>query len=423
MRVAHFVQRYAPAEGGSEAYFRRLSEYLVSRGDDVTVWTTTALDLEGFWSPRGRTFPRGEQNQGGVTVQRFPLWRMHGRRWLLKPLSMIPIRSWQALTLPCNPISWSMKRAVDHCSVKYDAVHATAFPYAWPISCARKLARRLDVPFLLTPFLHLGDPTNPQDRTRRSYTQPALRALLRAADAVFAQTEMECKAICELGVRSERIIFQGLGVDPAECTGGNRRAAREALGISERDCVVGHLANNSAEKGTVDLVRAAELLWEKGVRFRLVLAGPEMPNFGRFMTTCSARDRLVRLGPISESAKRDFFAAIDLFVLPSRSDSFGLVLLEAWANGVANIVYRAGGPAELVRDGIDGLQAPCGDVEALANRLQDLIQDPKLRAAFGEAGRVRTTTQFRWEDKLEKVCGVLEKRNDARRPTGRRAPE
>jgi glycosyltransferase involved in cell wall biosynthesis len=340
---------------------------------------------------------------------------MHGRRWLLKPLSMIPIRDWQALTLPSNPVSWSMKRAVDHCTEKYDAVHATAFPYAWPIYCARRLARRLDVPFLLTPFLHLGDPSDARDRTRRSYTQPALRGLLRSADAVFAQTEMECEAIRGLGIRPERIILQGLGVDSAECTGGNRRAARAVLGISEQECVVGHLANNSIEKGSVDLVRAAELLWRKGIRFRLMLAGPEMPNFRRFIATCSSGDRLLRLGPISEVAKRDFFAAIDLFVLPSRSDSFGLVLLEAWANGIANIVYRAGGPAELVRHGIDGLQAACGNIEELANQMGMLIRDHTLRTKLGEAGWQRAADEFRWADKLELVCAVMEKMNDARR--------
>ena len=57
MRVAHFIQRYPPALGGSESYFRRLSHYLTAQGDDVTVWTTTALDLPAFWSPRAFRCP------------------------------------------------------------------------------------------------------------------------------------------------------------------------------------------------------------------------------------------------------------------------------------------------------------------------------------------------------------------------------
>ena len=53
LRVAHFVQRYPPSLGGSEAYFARLSRHLAAVGDQVTVFTTNALDLEAFWSRRG----------------------------------------------------------------------------------------------------------------------------------------------------------------------------------------------------------------------------------------------------------------------------------------------------------------------------------------------------------------------------------
>ena len=142
MRIAHFVQRYPPALGGSESYYYRLSRHLSQAKYAVTVWTTNALDLESFWSPQGRLLPAGDLDSDGVRVRRFPLWRMHGRRWLLKPLSLIPQRTWQAMTLPCNPISFAMMRAVNECGREYDAVHATAFPYAWPILCARRLARR-----------------------------------------------------------------------------------------------------------------------------------------------------------------------------------------------------------------------------------------------------------------------------------------
>src|SRR5262249_51462942 len=81
MRVAQFGQRYPPALGGSEAYFARLSQSLAGNGDAVEVWTSNALDLEAFWSPRGRCLPAGVTVEEGVMVRRYPLWRMHGRRW------------------------------------------------------------------------------------------------------------------------------------------------------------------------------------------------------------------------------------------------------------------------------------------------------------------------------------------------------
>src|SRR5262249_34189396 len=282
----------------------------------------------------------------------FPL-----RRYTLKALSLLPVRRWQCLTTPCNPVCPGMWRDAGNYAGPLDAVHAAAFPYSFPIACGLRLARRRGVPFFLTPFLHLGDPDDPHDRTRRRYTGAHLRWLLRQADGVFVQTRLERDTAVSLGLSADRVHLQGLGVDPAECTGGDRERTRAAWGVSPGDVVVGHLANSSAEKGTVDLLRAAELVWARGLGFRVVLAGPEMPNFRTFWERFPTKQHVTRLGVLTDEAKRDFFAGIDVFALPSRTDSFGLVLLEAWANGKPNLVYRAGGPAELVRDGRDGLHA------------------------------------------------------------------
>jgi glycosyltransferase involved in cell wall biosynthesis len=288
-----------------------------------------------------------------------------------------------------------------------DAVHAVAFPYSFPIVCGLRLAHRRGVPFYLTPFLHLGDPTDPNDRTRQQYTKPHLRWLLQQADGVFVQTHLERAAAIHLGVDERRVVLQGLGVDPEECTGGDRACLRARIGATSGEVVVGHLANNSVEKGTCDLLKAAEQLWDKGMQFRIVLAGPEMNNFQTFWDTYRAKEKVTRLGVLNDAEKRDFFAAIDLFALPSRTDSFGLVLLEAWANKKANLVYRAGGPAELVCDGIDGLQANCGDVEQLSSRLGLMIADNVLRKKLGENGFSRIEGEFQWENKLAIVRTVL----------------
>jgi len=388
MHVAHFIQRYPPALGGSESYFARLGEYLNEHGDDVTVWTTTAVELSEFWSGRSsRTAVRGR-------LRKYRPLTFPARRYLLKALSLISVRSWQCLTMPCNPVCPAMWRDAGRYDGTLDAVHASAFPYAFPILCGLRLARRRGVPFFLTPFLHLGD-----EHTRKQYTAPHLRWLLKQADRVFVQTNLERDAARDLGVKPERIVLQGLGVDANECTGGSRVECVEP--------VIGHLANASVEKGTVDLLKAAAMLWERGAMFRVVLAGPTMPNFLSFWRTFPYKDCVAQLGIISDEQKRDVFASIDVFALPSRSDSFGLVLLEAWANGKPNLVYRAGGPGEIVRDGVDGLHAACGNVDDLAQKLIRLVNDAELRKRLGESGRSRLADEFRWEDSLEIVRAEL----------------
>jgi glycosyltransferase involved in cell wall biosynthesis len=413
MHIAHFIHRYPPAVGGAEVYVERLTRHLVRSGDVVTVWTSTAIDLEAMWRG-GCEEAEGGTERDGATVRRYRPLRFPGRRYALKAASLIPVPRTQSLCLPCNPVCPGMWRDAGRFDGPLDAVHAFAFPYSFPAACGLRLARRRGAPFVLTPFLHLGDPTDPGDRTRRQYTSPPLRWLLRQADLVFVQTPTEYRTVVGLGVPESRVELQGLGVDPTECTGGDRRSARAAWGIEPGEIAIGHLANNSTEKGTTDLLLAAERLRTADGRFRVVLAGPEMPNFRRFWDGFRHRDRVTRLGPITNAQKRDFFAGIDAFALPSRSDSFGLVLLEAWANGKPVVCYRAGGPADLIRDGVDGFLAKCGDVEELA-ALLTRFTNVQLPESLGQAGRERIDREFRWADKLELVRSRLVGRAESSR--------
>ncbi|MCE9564328.1 MAG: glycosyltransferase family 4 protein [Planctomycetes bacterium] len=404
MHIAQFVHRYPPALGGAEAYTARLCEHLAGHGDSVTVWTTTAVELNELWgvchlrrsSESASATPQAAKNP---TVNRYPPLHFPGRRYILKALSLLPIRPWQCLTTPCNPVCPQMWRDAGNFNGPLDAVHATAFPYSFPIMCGLRLARRRRVPFFITPFLHIGDIDNPNDLTRRQYTKPHLRWLLQQADGVFVQTRAESDIALSLGVREDRVHLQGLGVDPAECTGGIRAASDEVI--------VGHLANNSEEKGTCDLLRAAESLWDAGQRFRVVLAGPEMPNFRAFWEGFARKQHVTRLGVLTDEQKRDFFAGIDAFALPSRTDSFGLVLLEAWANAKPNLVYRAGGPGELVRHERDGLHARCGDVAELSQQLARLVTDAELRHQLGDNGLSRLPSEFGWDRSLSLFRGVV----------------
>ena len=405
LHIAQFVHRYPPALGGAEAYIARLSEYLVSQGDSVTVWTTTAVELRELWS--GISEPKAAATTKAALVAHasgserisirhyrpisFPL-----RRYILKALSFLPHRPWQAVFQPVNPICPQMWKDAGTYNGPLDAVHATAFPYAFPILCAHRLAKRRKVPFLLTPFLHLGDPTDPRDRTRKQYTKPHLRWLLNEADTVFVQTPSERDAVVKLGVPETRVVLQGLGVDASECTGISPPHPQPLSRQGRGEFRIGHLANNSIEKGTVDLLKAASAL-----NCKIVLAGAEMPNFEKFWQGFDAKDCVTRLGVLTYEQKRDFFAGIDIFALPSRTDSFGLVLLEAWANGKPVVAYRAGGPADLVRHGVDGLLAKCGDVNDLREQLRMLIEDEAMRKRMGEAGRERVAIEFQWEPKLK----------------------
>jgi glycosyltransferase involved in cell wall biosynthesis len=399
--IVHIVQRYPPALGGAESYFARLSRFLAQNGQQVEVHTSNALDLEAFWSPYGKKLPAGTTIVDGVPIHRHAIRYFPGRKIILKALSMLAHPTVQGLTLPASPQMPSLLSKANAKNIRL--VHASAFPYTFPLFAGLTWAKRADVPYFLTPFLHLGDPDNPYDHVRRSFLGPSLQHLLRQADLIFVQTKLEQDAVLAQGIAQDKVILQGLGVDPGECTGGDRERASQRWNLpSDELLCIGHLANLSEEKGTNDLLRALIRLQEWGIAYRCLLAGPQMPNFRRFWKSVpsAVRQRVHLLGALAERDKPDFYSAVDLFALPSRSDSFGLVLLEAWANGIPCIGYRAGGIAEVIAHQETGLLIPCGDVTSLAASLQQLIEDDELRGRLGQEGRNRTLRDNRWPDKL-----------------------
>ena len=95
--------------------------------------------------------------------------------------------------------------------------------------------------------------------------------------------------------------------------------------------------------------------------------------------------------------------AADVTVLPSYYESFGMVALEAMACGSPVIASRVGGLVTTVRDGVTGFLVPESDVEALAERIASLIDDPDLRWRIGHEG-VRWAAQHKWPCVAEAIC-------------------
>jgi len=262
-----------------------------------------------------------------------------------------------------------------------------------------QLADRTGARLVISPFTHIPPPGRAGARMRRAYLSPLNLRLLRRADRVFVQTGLEGRVLADAGVPGARQTLVGLGVDPSECTGGNRQRARAAWRIPSDEIVVGHLGNKSWDKGTVDLLDAAERQWGGGMRFTLVLAGPEMPSFSRRWARAGFLDRVVNLGELSDEARRDFLAAIDVFALPSYVESFGLSPLEAALNDAAVLAYDHGGPSQIFQHGENALLAPVGDVETLSRMLRELIENAAERARLAHEAR-RLAYGYTWPHAL-----------------------
>jgi Glycosyltransferase len=130
-----------------------------------------------------------------------------------------------------------------------------------------------------------------------------------------------------------------------------------------------------------------------------VLIGAPLTHFEAFYARLPPSDRTrIRFLPYApESVKRDALAAADVFALPSRTDSFGIVFLEAWCYGVPVIGARAGGIPDVITDGSDGLLVRFGDVAGLAQAIRLLLDDRALARRLGAAGREKTLRSLTWD--------------------------
>ena len=350
MRVLHVIQRYWPYVGGSERQFQEFSERLVRDGHQVTVFTTDAWDLDLFWARNRRRIAVPAEEHGGVMIRRFPVRHIAPTRLAypairraMLALSGLPLDVTGLLFPLAHLTPWvpELAKALREPDLGFDLVGGMNIVFDALLAPAQQYARRHGIPFVLHPLTHLGE--SDDDRVRRYYTMQHQLRLLKASDAVIAQNAGEQRTLAALGVSLERMVVVGSGVNPAELAGGESERFRQKYGI--RGPIVAYLGTAAYDKGANSSVEATNLLRSTGVPVTLVLAGPVMQQFADYFSRQpnEVQQHCRLLGFIAEADKRDLLAACSMLVLPSRTDSFGIVFPEAWVYGKPVIGARARG--------------------------------------------------------------------------------
>jgi glycogen synthase len=406
MRVLHIIQRYYPYIGGSERYYQQISERLVADGHSVTVLTSDAWDLEHFWARGRRRVEQPHEQVGGVRVLRFPVRRLPGPaigyavlRRLMVELSRLPGSAPALRRLAClTPRLPAMERWLRETQEPFDLVGSTNITLDFAVLPALAFARRRGIPHVITPFVHLGEPHSPQ--IRRYYSMRHQIALLKASQRVVVQTNIEREYLRAAGVEDARLALVGAWVDPAALAGGEGGRFRARHGIAGP--IVLTLGTAAYDKGSVHLLQAMQRLWAQGSDATLVHIGSSrMSHFDSFFHSLPPEQqrRCKLLGFRSEQEKNDALAAAQLFALPSRTDTFGIVYLEAWCYELPVIGAYAGGVPDVIDDGETGFLVPFGDVYSLARRIDQLLRDRGLARRMGQMGRARVLRELTWDHK------------------------
>lgn len=399
MKILHVCPLYYPAVGGVENVFRAVSEGLVRRGEDVTVFTTTGRSLRSFLNTGEKPLPAGDDVINGVRVRRFPYRR------LPRLAARAFVQGWSAMQLPgsgslkaWSALPWVPRLAEEIAAFKPDVVLAGHFLTGIVIAACRA-KDKAGFPLTLFSALHLDAGSD--------IPEEALK-YLRMGDAVWTTTSHEREYLLGRGIDSGRLPEIGAGVWPDEFRGGDGKGIRERFGLGHAPVVL-FVGRREKDKGVETLARSMERVWKRFPEARLMLAGPSVRSSdGRALDEWIKRFRgsVVSLDSFNDDEKKDIYDACDVFVLPSRIESFGIVYLEAWVCGKPVIGADIGSTRSIIREGKDGLLARFDDAEMLADKICCLIEHPDLRRSMGEEGRKKVIEGYTWDAVVDRLLEV-----------------
>jgi glycosyltransferase involved in cell wall biosynthesis len=192
-----------------------------------------------------------------------------------------------------------------------------------------------------------------------------------------------------------------------------RKRIREELAVTADSVVVSIIGRLVREKGYFDLVEAFARVARRFPRACLIAVCSVLESahddisedVKRLISHLGLTDRVRLLPP--ESPVEEVLAASDVYVLPSHREGLPRSILEAMAMGLPVVATKIRGSREVVRDGVTGTLVEVGDVAALASAIERLLDDPGLRAMYGDQAKAIAQAEFDESAVIERQRRVL----------------
>lgn len=361
MRILFTKRTFAPM-GGSESLAYQFATRLAARGHDVRVVCAQAFDDR-------RRFRR----EGVDVVQVKPRGGFFG---------LVADASTLVDLMPLDEL--------EHLAEDRELIHNVGREY---LDSSLRCAEDLDLPLVLTPLAHPG-------QFHGGDTAADFARYLRA-DAITTMTDWERGWYADHGIDARRVVTTGMGANANRSHDG--AAFRARYGIPPDAPIVLYIGRRERYKGFIHLLDAAELVWRRHRETRFVFIG--VPGFYGAVVDEFARYPDERIIEIEKGSGADKSAALDacsLYAMPSLHETFGIGYLEAWLHEKPVIGGDIPPLREVIAHGTDGLVVP-QRVEAIADAIVSLLDDPALRARMGAAGAAKMRERWDWERVMDRV--------------------
>jgi D-inositol-3-phosphate glycosyltransferase len=388
--------------GGMNVYVRELARDLGGRGIEVDVFTRWREKDDPRVQPLG---PNGRV----IHIQSGPLGY------------------WPKMSVyeHLDEFTATLIEEVEREGRSYDIIHAH---YWLSAKVARTLEKRWKIP-VVQMFHTLGlvkrevldEDTDGESDIRVDIEREAVRQ----SAAIVAASEIELDELRRLyRADPSRVAVIPCGVDPVVFHPVRQADAREKLGRDQCERLILFVGRIEQIKGIDVLLRALALLFFRrpGLRSEICLLvvggaldpGDDSPEtekileLRRLVHEHRMEDNVAFVGSRDQEDLALYYAAADLCAVPSLTESFGLVALEAMACGTPVVGTRVGGLQTVIEDGQSGLLVPAGDYQALAEAMAQVLTDSRLRLHLAHGARERAE-QFTWQRVGDRIVDLYDR--------------
>jgi len=399
MRIVKTTQTYYPylRMGGPPAKVRAIAKGLARRGHKVTVLTADLGQQSEL---------EGSARAAAASTKPSPGARSHAdaKGWRseedgVEAVYLRTLQNYRATTINPQILTFCARRLR-----AYDVVHIYGL-YDLFGSTAAWFCRRYGIPYVLEPLGMFGPKVRSQNK-KRLYRKLVGNALFAGAGVVVANSVTERDELIAGGIAAEKIVLRRNGIDLAEFqTLPAAGAFRAKHNVADNAPLLLFLGRISFIKGLDHLVNAFARVARVHPNARLVIAGPDDADgcaeaIRKIVAEFELREHVILTGPLYGNERLQAFVDADVFVLPSRYESFGNVAAEAIACGTPVMVTDQCGIAPLI-DGTAGLVVPC-DVDGLREGIVRLLQDGALAARL-RSGCAEVARTLSWDEPVAEM--------------------
>lgn len=234
------------------------------------------------------------------------------------------------------------------------------------------------------------------------------RLIMRGADVIVACSEALARQTKEVFPPAARkVTYVHNGLDPSRY-----RHASKSVGVPKPYLL--SVCRHVHKKGIDTLLHAFVAIRREFPSLALALVGngPLLETHKALARTLGIEDAVSFIGNVAHDEVSCFFEDCTLFVLPSRAEPFGLVLLEAAYHKKAVVCTAVGGVPEIMTNNQNGLLVQPDDPPAIATKIIELVRDPKRAHALGTRAYQTLMTRFLWKDRIHDYIAIYEGRHD-----------